>query len=375
MPKAKAKRFDMQTWPMLYKSCDGKTMEWEIWTEEQSDGTGIVFVRFGYEGGKKRIEKKRITEGKKLGTKAETTPYQQSVLEAEAKWKMNLSRKGYGETVEASAVTRSASPMLAQTYKPKTAVDWGTAYAQPKLDGYRCLATFTPKGVMLRSRENLPINLPHIAQHLALVMERGETFDGELYAHDLKFEEISGICKRKKERHEKTDMIRFNAYDLLADWDYEARYRRIEQAVAQSTNYVDLVRTVKVRSREDLAVVEQECLAAGYEGAILRHTRKGYVAGKRAACLLKVKQFDDDEFKVVDVKEGRGTHAGAAIFTCVTPAGHEFDVTAPGKMPEKRAYWENHQQYLGKMLTVQYFEYTKTAEPLPRFPTAKAFKD
>lgn len=371
---AKTKTYDMKTWPMLFKQCGKKVMEWEIWVEEQNDGTGIIYSRFGYTGGKKQTEQDHVKKGKNEGRKNATTPYQQAVLEAESEWKTKLSRKGYGETADASAAVRGISCMLAKTLKPKVAVDWATAFAQPKLDGFRCLATFGKKGVELRSRENQPFKFPHLSEQLALVMEQGETFDGELYSHDLTFSQISSAVKNKK-KLDNILLVRFHAYDMVADWDFATRFERLRKALGQGMEHLDLVKTVKVRNKEDLAVVEQECLDEGYEGAMLRHSRAGYVNGKRADCLLKVKQFTDKEFVVVDAKPGRGKYDGMAIFTCKTEKGHDFDVLAPGTLPEKRAFWDNYKNYLGKKLTVKFFEYTTGDEPVPRFPIAKAFRD
>lgn len=61
------------------------------------------------------------------------------------------------------------------------------------------------------------------------------------------------------------------------------------------------------------------------------------------------------------------------MFECVTSAGHKFDCTAPGDMPTKQAYWQNHQQYVGKRLTIKFQKYTETAEPVPFQPVAKGF--
>jgi ATP-dependent DNA ligase len=108
---------------------------------------------------------------------------------------------------------------------------------------------------------------------------------------------------------------------------------------------------------------------------MLRHGRAGYEAGKRSANLLKVKTFADAEFKVVDYKLGRGKLAGAAIFNCQTEAGHHFDVLAPGTVEKKKAYGEAGGKYVGRMLTVKYMDYTKTAEPVPFHPVAIRFRE
>ncbi len=103
---------------------------------------------------------------------------------------------------------------------------------------------------------------------------------------------------------------------------------------------------------------------------MLRHGREGYEAGKRSSSLLKVKLFADLDFPIVDVREGRGTHKGMAIFVCQTDKGHHFEVTAPGTHEEKRAAWEGRDKLIGKLVTVKYQRWTTTAEPVPYIPTA-----
>lgn len=64
-----------------------------------------------------------------------------------------------------------------------------------------------------------------------------------------------------------------------------------------------------------------------------------------------------------------------AVFECVTADGNPFDVTAPGTHDEKRAYWNNKDQYTGKRLTVKYQTMTNTEAPVPFLPVAKGFVD
>lgn len=367
-------------WPVLYKAtADGAVNTWRTWVERRTGGVGRIHTEYGREHGKKTHVHEDITEGKNLGRSNETTPFQQAVLEAEAAWKKQLERKGYGETPGASAATRAASPMLAQKYQDRAnKIDWPNAFAQPKYDGYRCLASKEVGGtVVLRSREGKPITtMDHVARELGRVMDPGQTLDGELYAHGMEFQQISSAVKRQKTRADHADEVKYHVYDLIAPVRYEHRFEQLRGILARGGfDHLVLATTVMVRTKDELAVCEQEFLEGGYEGAMLRHGREGYEAGKRSPWLLKVKQFHDGEFKVIDVREGRGTHKGMAIFVCQTINGHPFEVTAPGTHAEKRAYWRKHAGYIGRRLTVKYQDFTTTAEAVPRFPVAVRFVD
>ena len=88
-----------------------------------------------------------------------------------------------------------------------------------------------------------------------------------------------------------------------------------------------------------------------------------------------MKTFFDAEFEIVGCKEGRGSYEGMAIFTCKTPDGHTFDVTAHGTHEEKRKAWEDRESHIGKKLTVKYQFFTTTDKPVPFLPVAKGFAE
>lgn len=363
-----------KTFQRLFKrTVGGGTQFWDIAVEHTKRDTGILVIQYGLVGGKIQTQREEIEQGKNLGRSNATTAYEQAVLEAESRWKKQLERKGYGLDVEASAAVRSLSPMLALDFKKAKDIDWSTTYGQPKLDGFRCTARRVGKKIIMLSRENKPIvTMGHIAEQLLDALEDGQIVDGELYAHDMPFQKVASCIKREQDDSAK---VLYNLYDMIADVPFRDRSDGLRSLLSPGYDALTLVETVMVRSKDDLMVYQQKCIEDGYEGAMLRHGKQGYDAGKRSKYLLKVKTFQDAEFKVVDVKEGRGTHKGMAIFTCETKEGNNFDVLAPGSHDEKRAYWENHPQWLGKPLTVKFQDWTTSAERVPRFPVALRFRE
>lgn len=363
------------TLPTLFKkTTGGGTQEWRTWVESADNGNGIICVEYGLQGGKKQILREEIKAGKNQGRSNSTTPYEQAVAEAESRWNKQKDRKGYGLTVDESAAVRSASAMLAQSFEKKAGkVDWSTAFAQPKLDGFRLLARCTAPGkIELLSRENQPMPaLVAIGRELAKFMDPGTTLDGEAYCHGMPLNKISSACKKKGPL---TDQIRYHVYDCMDDGSaFSARYDYVK-GVASGCELLVAVPTVKIRSEVELMRCQSTFIDDGYEGAMLRHGRVGYEAGKRSAHLLKVKTFVDGEFEVIDFKMGRGKYENMPIFTCRTIEGHVFDVLAPGNLEEKRALGAKAQQLIGKKLTVKYQYLTKTNEPVPFLPVAKGFR-
>ena len=373
----------VKKFPTLYKhTAKEGTQVWNI-SVEDIKGVPHIVIEHGLKGGKQQLSKEPILKGKNTGKKNETSPQQQALNEAQSRWEIKLSRKGYGQTVEESAAVRWASPMLALPYeKQYKKVDWSTAFSQPKLDGFRMMARLKNGKVEITSRENQPLDaLSHLRKviegvkfHVSGTDASEVVFDGEAYCHGMSLNEISSACKKKSDLSKK---IQFHVYDAMlgtADFHTRSEFAR-EFVEAAGSDLLVPVETVKVRSESDLMVCQKEFVEQGYEGAMLRHGNVGYQAGKRTPHLLKVKTFEDAEFVVVDYKMGRGKYDGVPIFTCETEDGNPFDVTAPGTMEEKKAMGKRAKEYVGKKLTVKYQYMTKTDEPVPFLPVAKAFRD
>jgi hypothetical protein len=64
-------------------------------------------------------------------------------------------------------------------------------------------------------------------------------------------------------------------------------------------------------------------------------------------------------------------------FTCVTEDGTEFGVKPKGTEAQREQYWIDFQagKLTGKMLTVKFFEWTTSENPVPRFPVGVCVRD
>jgi ATP-dependent DNA ligase len=362
------------TFPTLYKrNSNGSTQQWTISVE----GSTITKV-YGQVGGSLQTAADHISEGKNIGRSNETTPEEQAVLEAQSQWERKQ-KKGYNVdsaaarsgAVDTEFVTGGIDPMLAHPY-PKRGKDitW-PAMAQPKLDGHRCIAIVEPDGVTLWSRTRKPITgVPHIAQEIErLELPVGTVLDGELYNHDYRdnFEELTSFIRQAtpKPGHE---VVQYHIYDLPSEEGagFLSRFEALYVMIGADSPVLVLVETVRVHSYGTLQERFSEYLAAGYEGAMVRNINGTYV-GKRSTNLQKVKEWDDAEFKIVGVEEGRGRMAGLAVFTCETAAGTTFAVKMKGSLESLRQYVQDPSLAIGKLLTVQYQGLT-AANELPRFP-------
>ena len=369
--------------PTLYKkNSKGKIQYWHISVIPNPDhSTGYdIYTTYGQKGGKEQETFESIFEGKNIGKANETTPKEQAEVEAKSRWTKQIERKGYVENIEDvdKDLRPGAEPMLAHRFdKYPDKINYPCAI-QPKLDGHRCIAVYDHGNVELFSRQRKKITgLPHIENAIKSLLSGAECkliLDGELYNHDFKhnFEKLTSHI-RNEEPKEGHEIVQYHVYDAVVDHlTYKDRHAMLRELLGMTTiSYLYLVNTQLVEENEVLVEFKKH-RDAGYEGSILRNLDSLY-EGKRSYGLQKVKEFCDDEFKIVGVEEGRGKMKGHAIFVCETHEGKEFKAKMKGSMESLGEYFKNSELYIGKIITVQFQDYTK--DGIPRFPVAVRFRE
>lgn len=359
----------------LFKN-HGKTVgDWVIKavvasTRELNPPAKLVISHTKVVGGKAVTSEVPIV-GKNIGRANETSPAQQAVLELDSRVNKQLD-KGYVRTLaEASAPATNSlglkKPMLAwpiDKVKPES-IDWDNAYAQPKLDGHRCLVN----GIMY-SRQGKEILLPHIREALGDYGLLDKGLDGELYIHGMLLQDIGSLVKKPREE---SKQLQYHIYDLMRAAPYSERRAELFDLLdgaCQGDSPIDFVVGHRVENRSELDALHRQFLSQGYEGSILRHGLAHYEDDKRSNSLLKVKDFQDTEFRVIGVK--RGTPNGSyevPVWVCENPEGLDeesktFTVTAQGTMQEKHEQWVMKHTHIGRQLTVQHFGRSKLNVPL-----------
>lgn len=358
--------------PTLYKKASsGAIVEWNI----AVDGCEII-TRWGQRGGKIQETRDVIKEGKNIGRANATTAEEQAQAEASSKWEKQL-KKDYVKTLDSAEAGEASDlveggilPLLAHKYNEHGDKITYPCYAQPKLDGHRCLAVVDNKGkCTLWSRTRKAINsVPHIVRAIEDLKVKNIVFDGELYQDDYKnkFEELSHFIRQTgvEAGHE---IVHYHIYDI-ADNSSPFTTRTLEIQQYKLTKPLVRVETITVTDEDELMIAFEKFLAQGYEGAMARNALGKYM-NRRSYDLQKIKKFDDDEFKCVAVEEGRGKLAGHAIFVCVTKEGTEFNAKMKGDTSALKQYFDNPKLVVGKMVTVKYQGMTNKAN-VPRFPVA-----
>lgn len=389
-----------------------KVRQWSISVTSNPDDTATITVSQGLKDGSLTDRATHITKGKNIGKANETTPAEQAVSEAESKIAKQRDR-GYCDEAPTSQGQNGMGfikPMLAlASDKVKGEVDWSEYFVQPKLDGFRMLARFSDGAWQLYTRQGKAISVPHIEEALGELHELcnvedtegvmwpyfkdGHTLDGELYCHDLTFQQISSAAKKAGEN---TLKLKYHIYDLLDDvaGPYDHRYGEI-LGFGGKVESVEVVTTTKLGTdnpSKQWDELHAYWISQGYEGTIARHAGSIYQPAGRDKRMIKRKDFHDEEFVIAGIDRtikpapivgdselyaeeakvtlGDQAYAYQAQFLCRTFDGKEFGASLEGGVLSRaRLYVADDSEYIGKLATCKYFEMTD--DGIPRHPIAR----
>lgn len=373
--------------PTLYKTTStDKTQQWDIEADKLPSGKARFIVRHGQVDGKIQETSTLIEVGKNIGKANETTPYEQACSEAQSQWNKKRDRRGYGELSSTGHLAKPFRPMLAKSYNnPEEGLESlkdgkhiiFPCYIQVKLDGCRCNIGMG-RASSRQGKDFLTVN--HILNALPDFGNK-TLLDGELYVHDYKdnFQDIISAIKRDKP-NSLSASIQYHIYDMYElgnPQDFHNRNRWIQDNI-QESNVIKIVPTYEIANVAELREKYEEFIALGYEGAIVRNKLGAYKVDGRSKDLQKVKEFQDQEFPIVDAYENKGKQSGQCTFVCEMPDGTTFGVKPKGTAEQREQYWtdwNNGTIEPGSLLTVAYFSMTTSDNPVPRFPIGKIIRN
>ena len=172
--------------------------------------------------------------------------------------------------------------------------------ASPKLDGIRAIIN---NGVM-QSRNGKPI--PNHAVQKLFGNHKYNFLDGELISGSP----ISETCFRDTSSavmsHSGTPLVSYYVFDWVnPSLAFSERLVTASNIAVKHPNMIVLTHTV-VSSIEEVNSMEEQCLARGFEGLMLRDPGGLYKFGRstmREQGLMKLKRFKDSEAIVIGVEE------------------------------------------------------------------------
>lgn len=348
---------------------------WKVYVRDN-----IIYRDTWIDDGKVTEFAPKIIKGKNIGRANETSNHDQALFEAYSLW-LKKKDQGYSEDGEK---TSPPLPMLANKYEErgKKYLDLPFAVSR-KLDGIRMMAYWKDNEIVLLSRLGKPfLFLKRIRQQIENLLPKDMIFDGELYSHTLPFNVISGAVRTKKIPSEVDDELEYWIFDLV-ETNRGGYNERVNQLLKFEKDYNANIppkyRRLKflgyelVYRHEDVYRLHDKYVSEGYEGIICRNIHSPYKLKYRSNDLLKYKNFQDKEFKIVGTKEGAGREKGAILFTCELDNGETFDVRPRGGLEHRQEMWRHRDSYIGKPLTVRY--QAIGSMEAPRFPVGIEVRD
>jgi DNA ligase-1 len=151
-------------------------------------------------------------------------------------------------------------------------------------------------------------------------------FEGELWAGLGQFEQAASVIQQKQAADSAWHAMRIMVFDMpTSAKTFTERIHLYQDLVKHiGTPWVQAVTQSQATSHADLKALLHQTVQAGGEGLVL-HRGSSMYQSVRNADVLKVKQHEDAEAKVVDHEAGQGKHAQRTGALWVeTPQGLRF---------------------------------------------------
>ena len=271
--------------------------------------------------------------------------------------------------------------------------------ASIKLDGIRCLRV---NGKSL-SRSFKPIRNEYIQSKM---IDLPNGLDGELVTYNedgsvRTFNEVQGdIMRATGEPNFKFEIFDYIETDLNRPY-----YKRISDltSIANSLpTYCNLIVPTIINNEIELLAFEEQALADGHEGIMVRRLNGAYKCGRstfKSQDLIKIKRFVDSEAIIIGfeekfnneneaTKDELGHTKRSSAKDGLVPAdtlgtmlvrdiydNREFGIgTYKGlKKEDLKRIWDNKKEYIGKTIKYQYQKVG--TKDLPRIPSFQGFRD
>ncbi len=364
----------------LFKlNANGKLQQWSVSVISKDEKVFIV-REYGQVNGKIQIREKEITKAKSKKTLEE-----QALFEAKREWVNQKEKKQYSiekpdiQEGKKQKTAKQFTPMLAQTYKGKKGFKC-LEHLQPKLDGVRA---YFYEGKFRSRNHKEYFNMDHLIKDLSKIKDN-VIFDGELYNHDMTFQELMKYVKLKEIEDDKEDMlpqikkyVEYHIFDCYfpdnPEMPFIERYKYLQsiQKLFKKTK-IYLVEIIEMTELNEMEKLHDYYVSKGYEGIMLRTPESPYEF-KRSKFLQKYKVFVDEEFEVIGFDKEIQDKIPLVLWICKTTDGKEFTCRPKGTHDERAELYKNAHKYIGKKLTVVFQEYTD--DGIPRFPVGKGFRD
>ena len=329
------------TLPVLYRlSLQGKIREWRV-----SAVDGYVEVSYNSENGESTTTVTECEETN-IGKSNYRSHNEQAIFEARSLWAAKR-KLGYVEDPK-DVVKIVMLPMLAKVFDSR--IHKPPFDVQYKYNGMRALCIIEDGVARFISRTGTPLNLPRLVA--AIKHPANGVLDGELYRHKAPLQKIISEVKLGDDSN-----LEYIIYDMPSKDPWSDRRVLLESLPAMDK--CRIAPTITVSSMEGLNEIEVRALNDGYEGLIIRQRDLLYTFNKRTSALLKLKRFQDAEFKIVGVESRYEPSIGdicCALEVCNNLTNATFKCNLLGDWTYKKYIYDNQREFIGRVATVKFLE-------------------
>jgi len=356
--------------PTLYsRTATGAVQTWSIEVVEDKYRT-----IFGQKDGAIQTTNWTVCYSTNEGRANNRNSHEQALFEANALWKKKKNT-GCFEDIQDIDTVLFTEPMLAKKYEDYKDEIQYPVYCQMKLDGLRCIAR--KDGVYSRNGKKY-FSVPHVEEALKdfFTQYPDTILDGELYCNKFAndFNAICSLVKKTKptsaDIKKSAESIQYWVYDVVDTTKTFKDRNNWLYNVFPTHSSIKWVSTYKCLTSFALDSYYEEFIQQGYEGQMVRINAP--YENKRSKYLLKRKEFQDKEYKIVGVVEGEGNKTGMlGAFILENENKITFNSNIKGTREYLQELWNNKESLIGKLATVQYFNLTPITQAgggVPRFP-------
>ncbi len=196
-------------------------------------------------------------------------------------------------------------------------------YKSLKLDGIRCI--FIGGEMVSRSLKPIPNKQLHKRFELLKNYSKstGWILDGEIYDHDISFQDIQSYTrtedfeseksvKKYKEVRQIPESLKFHVFDTVPqvgqlhafDMPFWKRLEYADNVASLYPHIVEMVDQVKCIDPEQVTTKFQDALQLGYEGLMLKNANGAYKCGRgtiKEGLIYKFKPYETFDAKIIDV--------------------------------------------------------------------------